>query len=118
MGDLILSWNYPNRHCCHWHAGCNHLGELLQEIRSYRSCIEEWPRVEPSWQCKQCFALQIEDSDVCWLCCEPSHTDTLLSAIDPQPDQMVHIRKTVPQSDQMVKAMEQLSFSEHDTLSE
>lgn len=69
LEDLINSWNYSSSQCCHWHASCNRLADLVDDLRSWHACNDRWPAADPSWQCDACRALQRADNPSdCWLC--------------------------------------------------
>lgn len=72
LEDLLSSWNDMSSQCCHWHAACNHLSQLAEELKSWYSCNDAWPTEIPSWQCDTCRAVIMEQGqEECWLCFAP-----------------------------------------------
>jgi hypothetical protein len=73
LEDLISSWNFHVSGCCAWHASLKHLMGMINQMKDFRCCHDEW-RPDVVWQCRKCTALSVSGApeDACWLCYEPN----------------------------------------------
>jgi len=76
LEDILTSFNFELNGCCQWHASLRVLSQWLNDMHTWYTCIEPWPKTRPAWQCETCSALisSSEDDTVCWMCTSTRHS--------------------------------------------